>query len=292
MLLKSKNIVITGAGRGLGKAIATEFVLQGANVLLSSIDFSTLENTREELQSKSIIKNQIIMSRCVNISDYGSVKKLCNFAVTAFFRPVDILVNVAGIQGAKGLIDETTMDDWLDAIDNNLIGTVMMCKAFIPHFKTRGRGKIINVAGGGATAPFPYMSSYAVSKVGIVRFSETIAEELKPYNIDVNCISPGALNTRMLDEMLEAGPEKIGEDYYSTCIKRKKQGGTPLNKAAELCTFLASDKSNGITGKIISAVWDKWEEFPNHLEEIKNSDLYTLRRITPKDRGMMWGDIE
>ncbi|MFA4935801.1 MAG: hypothetical protein WC568_08200, partial [Candidatus Methanoperedens sp.] len=98
-------------------------------------------------------------------------------------------------------------------------------------------------------------------------------------------------NTRLLDEVLEAGMEKVGKTFYERSLAQKQQGGTPLVKGAQLCAFLASDKSNGITGKLISAVWDPWDELPQHLEELKNSDVYTLRRIVPKDRGMDWGDV-
>ncbi|HWR26702.1 MAG TPA: dehydrogenase, partial [candidate division Zixibacteria bacterium] len=109
--------------------------------------------------------------------------------------------------------------------------------------------------------------------------------------VEVNCIAPGALNTRLLDEVLEAGMEKVGKIFYERSLAQKQEGGTPLVKGAQLCVFLASDRSNGITGKLISAVWDPWNGLPEHLEDLKNSDVYTLRRIVPKDRGMDWGEV-
>jgi 3-oxoacyl-[acyl-carrier protein] reductase len=165
-----------------------------------------------------------------------------------------------------------------------------MSKELVPHFRSQGYGKIIQISGGGATNPLPMLSAYAVSKAAIVRFAETLAEELRGVGVDVNAISPGALNTGMLNEILEAGPEKVGQEFYERSLKQKLLGGAPLTRGAELAVFLASAKSDGITGKIISALWDKWEVWPAHILELDQSDAYTLRRIVGKDRGIDWGD--
>lgn len=113
---------------------------------------------------------------------------------------------------------------------------------------------------------------------------------MREWGIDVNAIAPGALNTRMLDEVIEAGPDKVGQAFYERSVKQKESGGASLHFGADLIVFLGSDASNGITGKLISAVWDRWETWPDHLEELNTSDIYTLRRITGRDRGMDWGD--
>jgi 3-oxoacyl-[acyl-carrier protein] reductase len=160
----------------------------------------------------------------------------------------------------------------------------------LPIFKAQRSGKIIQLSGGGATNPMPRISSYAVSKAGIVRFVETLAEEVREFGIDVNAIAPGALNTRLLDEVLDSGPEKVGRVFYERALKQKESGGSPLDVGVRLAVFLASDVSRGITGKLISAVWDRWEDWPFHLDELNKSDIYTLRRIVGKDRDMSWGD--
>jgi 3-oxoacyl-[acyl-carrier protein] reductase len=136
----------------------------------------------------------------------------------------------------------------------------------------------------------PRISAYAVSKAAIVRFTETLAEEVRGTGIDVNAIAPGALNTRMLDEVLEAGPDKVGKAFYERSLKQKESGGVPIDRGAELALFLASKASDGITAKLISAVWDDWERWPEQLNELSSSDTYTLRRITARDRGFEWGD--
>lgn len=289
MQLKGKNAVITGSNQGFGKAIAEEFIDQGANILICARNEQLLESTRREL-SKKATGSQKIYACHVDVTECESLDGLFKTALEKFGK-IDILVNNAGVYGPKGAIEEIDWDEWAEAIKINLLGTVLACKIFIPHFKNNGHGKIINLSGGGATAPLPCISAYAASKAAVVRFTETISEELKATGVEVNCIAPGALNTRLLDEVLEAGMEKVGKTFYERSIAQKQQGGTPLVKGAQLCVFLASDKSNGITGKLISAVWDPWTELPEHLDDMKNTDVYTLRRIIPKDRGMNWGDV-
>ena len=154
-----------------------------------------------------------------------------------------------------------------------------------------GYGKIINLSGGGATAPLPYLSSYAAAKAAVVRLTETIARETAEAKIDINAVAPGALATRLLDAVTDAGPERVGSDFHHRMLKVREDGGTPLAVGARLCVFLASAISDGITGKLISAPWDRWQDWPAHLEELRESDAYTLRRITGRDRGMPWGDV-
>jgi 3-oxoacyl-[acyl-carrier protein] reductase len=165
-----------------------------------------------------------------------------------------------------------------------------MCRKLIPRFKQQRYGKVIQLSGGGATNPLPKISAYAVSKAAIVRFAETLAEEVRGSGIDVNAIAPGALNTRMLEEVLIAGPEMVGKEFYERSLKQQESGGASIERAAELALFLASSLSDGITGKLISAAWDNWEEWPKHLSELNKSDVYTLRRIVGRDRNINWGD--
>jgi NAD(P)-dependent dehydrogenase (short-subunit alcohol dehydrogenase family) len=177
---------------------------------------------------------------------------------------------------------------WLEAVQVNLFGTVHTCRALIPHFRRQGYGKIINLSGGGATAPLPRISAYACSKAAVVRLTETLAEELRDVHVDVNAIAPGALNTRLLDEVIEAGPEKVGKEFYERSLKQRDAGGVPLEKGAALAVFLASAAGDGITGRLLSAIWDDWARLPERREALAKSDVYTLRRIVPEDRGLKW----
>jgi NAD(P)-dependent dehydrogenase (short-subunit alcohol dehydrogenase family) len=106
--------------------------------------------------------------------------------------------------------------------------------------------------------------------------------------IDVNAIAPGALNTRLLDEVLASGPERVGAAFFDRALKQKEEGGAPLTRGADLAVVLASAESDGLTGRLLSAVWDPWERLDDRREALAGSDVYTLRRIVPRDRGFDW----
>ena len=153
--------------------------------------------------------------------------------------------------------------------------------------RRRGRGKIINVSGGGATGPRPDVSAYACAKTALIRLTETLAEELKDARVDVNAVSPGAMNTRMLEETLAAGPGGVRREY-DAAVERSHKGGAPPEKAAELIAWLASAAGDGITGRTLSAVWDDWPKLTERRDELSKTDVFMLRRIVPKDRGLVW----
>ena len=287
--LENRTALITGANQGLGKAIAYAYVQAGANVLLCARNESKLLDVQTELQSLCKTSQRVETMRA-DVSKWDDVNRLVSSALTSFPQ-IHILVNNAGVYGPKGSIEDINWEEWVQAIEVNLLGSVLIARTLLPHFRANHYGKIIQLSGGGATAPLPFISAYAASKAGIVRFMETLAEEVKADGIDVNSIAPGALNTRLLDEILAAGPEKVSRSFYERAIKQKAEGGTPLERGADLAVFLASAQSNGITGKLISAIWDPWEHFLEHLEDLKNSDIYTLRRIIPRDRGQSWGGL-
>ncbi|MDX1901561.1 MAG: SDR family oxidoreductase [Gammaproteobacteria bacterium] len=290
MTLTGQCAIITGANQGFGFEIAKQFIQSGARVMLCARDLQKLTAARNELLSFAKGPEHIAI-QAVDIAQPKQVEKLVADTIKQFGK-IDILVANAGVYGTKGPIEEIDWDEWSEAIDINLKGTVFMCRAVVPHMKKHQSGKIIFISGGGATKPMANFSAYAASKAGVVRFAETLADELKAFHIDVNSVAPGALNTRLLDEVLAAGPEKVGETFYQQSLKQKSMGGTDLSVGANLCVFLASPESNGITGRLISAVWDPWKKLPDYLDELKNSDIYTLRRIVPKDRGKAWDEIE
>ena len=196
------------------------------------------------------------------------------------FHRLDILVNNAGVYGPMGRIEDVGWDEWVDAIRINLLGLVYVSRAAMPIFRAQRYGKIVNISGGGAANPMPAITAYAASKAGVVRFTESLALECKDDHIDVNAIAPGALVTRMMDQLLEAGPERVGQPFFDRMKKIAEQGGTPLEVGAALCVFLGSAESDGITGKLIAAQWDRWEDWPKHLDELNASDVYTLRGVT------------
>jgi NAD(P)-dependent dehydrogenase (short-subunit alcohol dehydrogenase family) len=285
--LTGRAAIVTGASQGLGQAIARAYVSAGARVAICGRDAATLSAARGELEAVAGDPKRVV-SEVADVAEEADVQRLVARALEEFGR-IDILVNNAGVYGPLGAIEEIDWAAWVRAIEINLLGSVLLCRALLPHFKKNRYGKIIQLSGGGATNPLPCISAYAASKAAIVRFAETLAEEVREYSIDVNAMAPGALNTRLLDEVLEAGPERIGENFYQRSLKQKETGGAGLDRGSELAMFLASGASDGITGKLISAVWDPWPEFAQHADDLQKTDIYTLRRIVPKDRGLKWG---
>lgn len=287
MKLSGRGIVITGANRGLGRVIAETCVAEGAHVLICARDEELLEETRSDLASKAGSGQRVVAQR-TDIRQPDDVRRLFDTAATRLPR-VDGLVNNAGVYGPKGLLEEVDVETWCEAVQINLFGVVYACREILPIFRRQRYGKIVNLSGGGATSPLPRISAYAAGKAAVVRLTETLAEETKGAGIDVNAIAPGALNTRLLDEVLAEGPDRVGADFYARAVKQKEQGGAPPTAGAELCVFLLSSASDGITGKLISAVWDPWRDLADHAGELGSTDVYTLRRIVPADRGLTWG---
>lgn len=286
MKLSGLNAIVTGASQGLGLEIARHFVREGASVGLCARDAARLESAVAELRSGARDGQKIFASVC-DVSDPAAVDAFVPAAVKAL-GSIQVLVNNAGIYGPKGPTESVDFEEWKRAMEINLYGVLLPCRAFIPHFKKQGRGKIINLSGGGATAPMPNISAYAASKAAVVRLTETLAEELRSHKIDVNAVAPGALNTRLLDEVLQAGPQSVGEAFYQRALKQKEAGGAPLDLGASLCVWLASSASDGITGKLLSAQWDPWKDLATKRETLGKTDIYTLRRIVPEDRGQKW----
>jgi NAD(P)-dependent dehydrogenase (short-subunit alcohol dehydrogenase family) len=282
MKLTGLNAVITGANQGLGLEIAKHYVKEGANVVICARDASKLDAAVASLRSLAG-NTQKVEGLVCDVSDAAAVPAFIARAI-ALLGSVQVLVNNAGIYGPKGPSESVDWAEWVRAFEINVYGVMLPTRAIIPHLKQQGRGKIINLSGGGATQPMPNISAYAGSKAAVVRLTETLAEELRSSNIDVNAVAPGALNTRLLDEVLAAGPDLVGAGFYEKALKQRDSGGTSLSLGAELCVYLASAESDGVTGKLISAQWDPWRKFAGLRSALDKSDIYTLRRIVPEDR--------
>jgi len=286
--LAGRAALITGGNRGLGLEIASAFVEAGASVMITARDDALLQAAATDLRNRAG-PGQAVSWRAADVSDEAAMKEVVAAAVRDL-GGLHVLVNNAGVYGPFGTIETVDWQAWVDSIVINLFGSVIPIRTVLRDSSNSATAKIIQLSGGGATNPLPRISGYAASKAAIVRLAETVAEECRGFGIDVNAIAPGALNTRLLDEVLAAGPEQVGETFYARAIKQKEDGGVPLERGAELALFLASAVSDGITGKLISALWDDWQVWPQYRAELAKSDAYTLRRITGRDRGLDWGD--
>jgi NAD(P)-dependent dehydrogenase (short-subunit alcohol dehydrogenase family) len=287
MTLHGVRAIITGGNQGFGYAVAERFVAEGARVFLCARDGDRLQAAAARIQEHAPGPDAVRWEQA-DVAVADDVRRVVEGTVAAF-GGLDVLVCNAGVYGPKGPIEDVDWNEWVQALNVNLCGAILCCREALPHFRAQRSGKIILLSGGGATKPLPFLSAYAASKAALVRFGETLAEEVKDAGIEVNSVAPGALNTRLLEEVLDAGPERVGQAFYKQSVAQKEKGGTPLETGAALCAFLASSQSDGITGRLISAVWDPWKDLPARRDELAASDIYTLRRIVPEDRGKKWG---
>jgi len=271
--LAGKAAIVTGAGRGIGRAIALAFALEGADVLVASRTLSEVTVTAEG--ARALGPRALPLS--VDVSNRDEVKRMVAQALEEFGK-VDILVNNAGTYGSIGPLVDNDPEKWVQTVGINLFGAFYCARAVLPFMIRERCGKIINLSGGGASSPLPNFSAYAASKAAIVRLTETLAQEVEAFNIHVNAIAPGAVNTGLTDALLAAGPA-AGEEMLAQARRQKEAGGVPPERAAALAVFLASDDSDGLSGRLISAVWDDWEHMDGRIEQIMASDLYTLRRV-------------
>jgi NAD(P)-dependent dehydrogenase (short-subunit alcohol dehydrogenase family) len=269
--LNGKVALVTGGGRGIGQAVALAFAREGAHVVVASRTLQELNDTVTQIKALGAEA----AAKDADVSHFDSVNGLVDFVIEKFAR-IDILVNCAGMFGPIGPFVKNDITQWIETINVNLIGTVLCCRAVLPFMIAQRSGKIINLSGGGAANPHPYFSAYGTSKAAVVRFTETISEELKEYNIQVNAIAPGGIATRLQDDVIAAG-DLAGAVALANAQKIKATGGTPIEKPVALAVFLASDESIWLSGKLISAVWDDWQNMP---QTYAFSDIYTLRRVT------------
>jgi|TARA_B110001452_G_scaffold249231_1_gene236625 NAD(P)-dependent dehydrogenase (short-subunit alcohol dehydrogenase family) len=285
---KKKTIIITGASQGLGLEISKSLLLADYNIAICS------KNNRRLIKAYNYLlnfkkKDQKIFFKSLDISNQKQVASFIKLSILKFGKIYGI-VNNAGILGPIGKFEKLDIKKWKKTIDVNLYGSLYTILSLIPHFKKNKKGKIIQLSGSGALSPMQNFTAYSASKAAIVRFADTIALELKDYNIQINSIAAGPINTKILDEIIKTGAKKVGNLYYKNIQKQKENGGLPLVKVTELVSYLLEDESKFINGKIISPKWDNWEKWKKNKKFFKNTEVFTLRRLKGKDRNYSKGD--
>lgn len=267
--------MITGAGRGIGKRLAIGFAAHGARVALLARTKPELDLVNLEIEHAS----GTALRLRANVTDLEQLAAAGD-RIRTHFGPIGVLVCAAGIQGPVGSFLETPPKAWAETIEVNLLGVANSCRAVLPQMVERRSGKIIVLSGGGAANPRPYFSAYAASKAAVVRFVETLAEEVRDHNVQVNAMAPGGVYTHMTDEILRAG-DKAGWKEREEATQIRITGGVPPEQQIQLALFLASESSNHISGKLIH-VRDDWKKL---LHANASRDLYTLRRVDKRGLG-------
>jgi len=266
----NKTVLITGAGRGVGKRLAMGFAAAGARIGLLARSQAELDLAKLEIEQAG----GIALRLRADVRELKDLTTAVDRMLDEFGR-LDVLIASAGIQGPIGPLFSTKPKAWSETIETNLIGTVNACRAALPAMIQKRSGKMILIVGGGSGHTRPNFGAYAASKAGVVRFAECLAVEVSDHNIQVNCISPGNVYSHMTDEILHAGEERAGRREIEDAEQIRITGGVPPEKQLQLALFLASELSNHVTGKLIH-VNDDWKRFE---KENMKPELYTLRRV-------------
>jgi NAD(P)-dependent dehydrogenase (short-subunit alcohol dehydrogenase family) len=268
--IRDKSVLITGAGRGVGKRLAMGFAEAGARIGLLARSQAELDLAKLEIEQAG---GKALRLRA-DVCDLNGLIAAVDRMIAEFGR-LDVLIASAGIQGPIGPLLTTKPAAWSETIETNLIGTVNACRAVLPPMIEKRSGKIILIVGGGSGHTRPNFGAYAASKAATVRFAEGLAVEVSDHNVQVNCISPGNVYSHMTDEILHAGEERAGRREIEDAEQVRITGGIPPEKQVQLALFLASERSNHVTGKLIQVNddWKRWEH------ENMKPELYTLRRV-------------
>lgn len=273
------NLVLTGSSTGIGRALAEHLLARGHRV------WGIARSDQSDLAAKH--PGNFGASRC-DVAQWPEMERAANDVARAWPH-VDGLIACAGLQGEIGRTLAADPVRWSATVRANLDGTFHALRAFDALLaKTPRRAKAICFSGGGATKPRARFSAYGVAKTGVVRLVETIAEEECGRALDINAIAPGAINTRLTEEVLALGSAVVGEAEFAAAQKQKASGGASLEKVLGLVDWLLSPASDGVTGRLIAAPWDPWATLSQRASELAASDIYTLRRIVPEERGKKW----
>jgi NAD(P)-dependent dehydrogenase (short-subunit alcohol dehydrogenase family) len=241
MKLRGKVAIITGSGRGLGRASAVAMAGEGASVVIMSRTASELRDA-----ARAIGKNVVRIK--ADVSRPADIVRVVDRALSAFGR-IDILMNNAAVLGPVRPLHEVRRKEWQEAIAINLHGVFLFSRAVIPTMASLGGGKIINVTSGLGEMVMPPLGVYSVAKGGVIHMTRIMAEELKPHNIQVNGLDPGVMDTAMQEEIRALGPGVLGPEVHERFLGMKRDGrlASP-EKAARLALFLASAESDMVTG--------------------------------------------
>jgi 3-oxoacyl-[acyl-carrier protein] reductase len=282
-ILAGRTVVVTGGSLGIGLACAEECIREGAAVVICARGAKDLKAAEKQLKAMPGAKVVAVRADVTKPKDIQRV-----FDAAATLGGLDGVVHAAGIYGPIGPATKVDPDEWFAAIHVNLFGSFLIAREACRRMAEAGtKGSVVLMSGGGAATPFPNYTAYACGKIGVVRLAETMALEVAEAGIRVNAVAPGFVATRLHEQTLEAGIDLAGA-FVETTKQQIAKGGVPPTVAARTCAFLLSEKAAGITGRFVAAPYDGWEKWPEHFDAMKGSDLFTLRRIVPKDRGMDW----
>lgn len=264
---RGKRFLVTGGSMGIGLEVSRALADRGARVVLVGRGTDALDQALRQLSGTG--HERFVL----DVSDASAWPAAMSALDSG--GALDGVVTAAGVLGPIGTLDRVPADEFAAAIAINLIGTALALAHALPRLRASS-GRAVTFSGGGGTGPLARFDAYAVSKAGVVRLTENIAAE---SDVEVNCVAPGFVATRMHAGTLAAGPEIVGPAYFARTQEQLETGGFPASEAAELVAFLLGRGAAGITGRLISAQWDPWRESQFREALRRDPDLGKLRRI-------------
>ena len=271
--LDGKVALITGGGRGIGQAIARAYAAEGAKLALAARTDAELQDTAQSIRDRY---GSDVITVLTDVTDRAQVEHAVTQALQRY-GVIDVLVNNAGNTGEIGPLWHLDPDRWANTISVHVLGTFYGCRATIPAMLERGSGRIVNISGVGG----PNDTSYDAAKTAIVNMTENLSVELAGTGITVNAISPGSIHTRMWEEVRDMALAAGDMEMYEKGVAVTSGGGASIDRAAQLAVLLGSDQCGDLSGRLIRAALDTFENIPAQVDAIMSSDAYLLRRVDP-----------
>ena len=269
--LQGRVALITGGGRGIGRAIARAYAKEGATLALAARTDAELQATAEEVRAEF---GSEVTTVITDVKDREQVENAVSHTLGRF-GVIDVMVNNAGNTGEIGPLWKLDPERWANVISVHVLGTYYGCRAVLPGMLERGAGRIVNMAGVGG----PNDTSYDAAKTAIVNMTENLSVELFGTGVTVNAISPGSIHTRMWEEVRDMALAAGDMEMYEKGVQVTSGGGASIERAAELAVLLGSDACGGLSGRLVRAALDAFEEIPGRVDEIMSSDALLLRRV-------------
>ena len=265
--LHEQVAVVTGAGRGIGRTIALGFAEAGWKVALLARTSADLNETAALIEKSGGRARPFIL----DVTNEPAVRIIMD-GIECELGPIHVLVNNAGQLGRIGPFVESDPAEWWGVLDTNLRGTMLCTRAVLPHMILRRQGRIINIAS--SSLPLPYLSAYVTSKTALLRFTETIAAEVREYGVSLFAVGPGTTRTAMSEHSLYSEEGRRWIPWFGRIFEEKLD--VPIERPAQLVVDLASGRADALSGRFLT-IFDDLGALLSHLQTIESENLYSLR---------------